>query len=453
MEVPITMSDRTHRIFARLYEASQSIAFGIWIVAAIAIPAALLLGSYGTALFVVILVVFWQLLAGVGVLFAPAGRQHRTRFRYALTSWSVLYAGIAGTFCIVSVQWSINLVYLMAAFLLAGAICSGLFPRLMLTRTEAEWAAPPHVFAGDPFPVEITLRNRKRLVGAFGLSVGTDGSGSVDAPKVHRVSQLLPGGEHKLTLQQYFPARGMHSLQPVTVQTAFPFGLLETTMESQLDGEVLVLPRLGYIHQDVLNRHKGGEAQWLLDLRRKDEQGEFRSLREYRHGDNFRHIHWPTSARLKKLYVREFERREMHSLLILLDAYVPEGKPSTPGREERFEKAVSFAATLAAMLAERSVFFGFASYCPELIVLPYDLGSGHFFSVVEALALAKATPRHSLADLVAALSAEQTRAGGICLITPGPLSSAEALRALGSLAHCSVRIDVSDPEFDEIFTS
>jgi uncharacterized protein (DUF58 family) len=447
------MSDKTRRILGSLHEASQSIAFGIWIVAAISIPAALLLDSYGTALFVVILVVFWQLLAGAGVLLVPASRQGRTRFRYALTPWSILYTGIAGTFCIVSVQWGINLVYLMAAFLLAGAICTGVFPRLMLARTEAEWAAPAHVFAGNAFPVEITLRNKKRFVGAFGLSVGTGGSSAADLPRVHRISQLLPGREHKLTLQQYFPVRGMHTLQPIAVQTAFPFGLLETTMEGQLDGEVLVLPRLGYIHQDILNRHKGGEAKWLLDLRRKDEQGEFRSLREYRHGDNFRHIHWPTSARLKKLYVREFERREMHSLLILLDAYVPAGKPSTPAREERFEKAVSFAATMAAMLAERSVFFAFASYCPELAVLPYDFGAGHFYSVAEALALAKSTPRHSLADLVAALSGEQTRAGGICLITPGPLSPDEALGALGSFAHCSVRIDVSEPEFDEIFTS
>lgn len=447
------MSENPRRIIASLCDASQSIAFGIWIVAAITIPAALLLGSYGTALFVVILVIFWQLLAGAGILFVPAPGQGRTRFRYALTSWSVLYTGIAGTFLIVSVQWGINLVYLTAAFLLAGAICTGLFSRLMLARTEAEWAAPPHVFAGEPFPVEITLRNKKRFVGAFGLCVGTDGSSGADLPRVHQVSQLLPGSEHKLTLEQYFPARGMHKLQPVTVQTAFPFGLLETTMESQLNGEVLVLPRLGYIHEDILNRHKGGEAKWLLDLRRKDEQGEFRSLREYRHGDNFRHIHWPTSARLKKLYVREFERREMHSLLILLDAYVPDGKPSTPAREERFEKAVSFAATLAAMLAERSVFFAFASYCPDLVVLPYDFGAGHFFSVAEALALAKPTPGHTLVDLTAALSDEQTRAGGICLVTPGPLSPDEALGALGSFAHCSVSIDVSEPGFDEIFSS
>jgi uncharacterized protein (DUF58 family) len=237
------------------------------------------------------------------------------------------------------------------------------------------------------------------------------------------------------------------------VRTAFPFGLMETTMESEHDEEVLVLPRMGHIREDVMRRHKGGEAKWLRELRRRDQQDEFRSLREYRPGDNPRHIHWPTTARLRKLFVREFERLEMHAILILLDAHAPVEDPlSAEARRQRFEKAVSFAATMASLLTDRHVFFAFASYCPDLIALPYDVGAGHLFSVLETLALAESSPEHGLADLLDALSVHEVSAGGICLVTPGPLPEGPAAAALRPFAHCTVTIDASEPEFDELFS-
>ncbi|MCK4373668.1 MAG: DUF58 domain-containing protein [Candidatus Brocadiae bacterium] len=448
------MSKDRQRALPGLVQAAQSIAIAAWVVAAVSLPATLLLHSYGTTLLIVILVVFWQFLAALmSAVFTSGPAAGRRRFHHKLTGWGLVYCAMVATFCLVSVHWGANLVYLTAAFLMGGAICSAVFPRLMLTGTGTEWDLPQHVFAGDPFSVELTLRNEKRLLSAAGLWVGVDGRSGPDGAAQRYIWRLRPRQEHRMLLRQYLPERGIHRLQPVTVRTDFPFGLLQTSMESRPEQQVLVLPRLGRIHRDVLRRHKGGEAKWLLELRRKDQQGEFRALREYQHGDDPRHIHWPTSARLHKLYVREFERREMHSLLILLDSYCPaDATAESRARRERFEKAVSFAATMASLLAERNIFYAFASCCPDLVALPYDQGRGHFFSVLETLALAQTTPERSLADLVNALSFHEVSTGGICLVTPGPLPREESAAALGPLTHCSVSIDVSEPEFDEIFS-
>jgi uncharacterized protein (DUF58 family) len=448
------MADQKHNVLAGLAEAAESIAFGVWIVAAVCVPAALLVHSYGAALLLAILVIFWQFFAvGMSSVISRRPSRSRLRFRYSLTSWGMLYCGIAILFCIVSLHWGVNLLYLSAAFLVAGVLCTAAFPRLMLGRTAAEWEVPRHVFAGEPFSVGITLRNDRRMLSAFGLSVGTDGGNGLQRRTRHYIPRLPPAHPHKMLLRHYLPERGLQKLRPLTVRTGFPFGLLETTVEARLDEPVLVLPRIGRIHRDVLWRHRGGEARWLLDLRRRDEQGEFRSLREYQPGDNPRHIHWPTSARLRKLFVREFDRRETHSVLLLLDSHMPAEEPEALAAwMVRLEKAISFAATIAALLTERDVFFAFASYCPDLVALPYDLGPGHFFSVLEALAVAEATAERTVADLVDSLSFHQVSNSSICLVTPGPLARTEGAAPLGALAHSSMTIDVSEPEFDEVFS-
>jgi uncharacterized protein (DUF58 family) len=446
------MPQGPHKPPARLVEAAQSIAFAVWVVAALAIPATLLLGRYEMALLVVILLVAWQFLAFAAAALVHRGRRPRVHFSHRFTHWGVVYFCVAATLCVVSVHWGLNLVYLTAAFVLGVMVCAAVLPRLTLTRTEADWSVPAHVFAGEPFPVEITLRNGKRLLSAFGLSVTTGGGNGAGQGESHHVVRLAPGREHRMALRLYMPRRGMHPLPPVAVRTAFPFDVMETTMEEHPGQDVLVLPRLGRIRQDALRRHKGGEAQWLMELRRKDPEGEFRSLREYQHGDDVRYIHWPTSARLRKLFVREFETREMRSLLLLLDAHIAAADPAAGPKRERFEKAVSFAATMAVLLTERNVFYAFASYCPELVALPYDHGQGHLYSVLEALAVAEPSPVRGLTDLAQALSFRQVSGGGICLVTPGPVSRQEAAAALGTVAQCSVCMDVSEPEFDEIFS-
>ncbi|MHC5033780.1 MAG: DUF58 domain-containing protein [Planctomycetota bacterium] len=448
------MRNGNHNVFLGLIEAAESIAFGVWFVAAVCIPVALLVRSYSVALLLALLVVFWQVIAALlGGATSSGTSRTRLRFRYRPTAWGGVYCAIALLFCIVSVHWGINLLYMTAAFLLGGVVCTAMFPRLMLRRTATEWGLPPHVFAGEPFSVELTLRNDKKMLSAFGLWVGVDGGSGLLHSGHHHIPRLTPGRPHRVLLRQYLPERGLQRLRPVTVVTAFPFGLMEATMEAQLEEDVLALPRIGRIHQEVLRRHKGGEARWLLDLRRKDEQGEFRSLREYQPGDNPRHIHWPTSARLRRLFVREFERREMHSLLLLLDSSLSvEHGEHADGRVDRYEKAVRFAATMAALLNERNVFYAFASYCPNLVALPYDVGPGHLFSVLEALALAEPSSGRTVADLVDALSFQQVSGGGVCLITPGPLSGLERAASLGPLYPDSVTIDVSEPEFDEIFS-
>jgi uncharacterized protein (DUF58 family) len=246
--------------------------------------------------------------------------------------------------------------------------------------------------------------------------------------------------------------RGLHRLPSVAVQTRFPFGVLEASLGATCDEEVLVLPRLGHIRREALLGQSRYETLWLRTLAQKDAEGEFRSLREYQYGDNPRHIHWPTTARLRKLYVREFDRREMQGVLILLDAHAPAETPAeSEARQERFEKAVSFVATLASVLNAQGIDYGFASYCPDLTRIPYDCGVGHFYSVLRALALAQMTPARTLGDLVATLGADLS-GSGVCVASPGPMSGRSWGDMLSTRVSRPLLVDVGSAEFYDAFS-
>jgi len=301
------MSKQRDRVPGGLAHVARLIAVNGWIIAAVSVPVTLALGAYSGLLLVLIVAAFWQVLAAFALTILPVpGSGARTRFYRRMTRWGAVYLAVTALFGLLSLYWGINLLYLTAAFLLAGVGGSLVLPRLTLARTSANWRPPSHIFAGCPFCVAVELGNHNRLLSACSLTLSAAGVASE-----RRIPRLAPGEQADILVHQSLPERGMQPLAPITVRTGFPFGLFETAAVNESREEVLVYPQLGRIHDEMLARHKGGEAQWLLRLRRKDPQGEFHALREYKHGDNPRHIHWPTSARLNKLFVREFEKQEM----------------------------------------------------------------------------------------------------------------------------------------------
>jgi uncharacterized protein (DUF58 family) len=66
----------------------------------------------------------------------------------------------------------------------------------------------------------------------------------------------------------------------------------------------------------------------------------FHALREYVAGDDLRHVHWPSSARLGQLVVREFVDLSLPDVTVVLDV------ARTAYDDEHFEVAVEVAASV-----------------------------------------------------------------------------------------------------------
>jgi len=448
------MAEQDRNLPARISVVVRFVAARIWVLAVVGALVALFVGSWSIFLLSVILVAFWEALyVALSAVLPVVGTRERTGIRYRFTAWGLAYCGLAGLFYLLSGMWGLNLVYLTTSFLIAAFAYAAIAPFFMYSRLSTEWFLPSHVFAGKPFRVDVTVSNRRHAFSLVGIEIGVDDHASGSRGTWRYVPRLAPGAECTLGLRESMPMRGAQELPAMVVRSRFPFGLLETSVATRREDDVVVLPRLGHIDLDAMLRQRATDAQWLRDIRKTDSQGEFRSLREYRSGDNPRHIHWPTTARLGKLHVKEFERHETRGVLIALDAHAPEEpRQAAQAREDRFETAVSFAATFANLLTARNMDYAFVSCCPEPVLMHYDCGLGHFYSLLSILALAQMTPELDVGDALAALGARHVPDGGLCVVSPGPRSSPPAWLSTRRRGGGTLLIDVSQPEFDEIFS-
>jgi len=426
-----------------------------WLVVVIGPPIVLLTGRYAVLIFLLVLVLFWELVRrSMEFLVRRGGAESPPLLHYGFTHSGFTYLFLSVAFCAVSFNTGINLLYLTTALLLSLLVCSMVVSSINMSRIRSGLELPEHIFAGDESTITFTVENEKRHIGTLGLMVRAEwlaGDGEEDG--LSFISRLPPRGKRLMTYRRTFKERGRHVLTPPIISTQFPFGLVETSLEPTGGREVIVFPRLGTINDEALMRAAGQGASWFQAASRKAAMGDFRSLRQYRDGDSVYHIHWRTSARMRQLYVKEFERAESQNILILLDAFLPPAPASVTRRQrERFEKALSFTATFARLLLEHNVFYAFASYCPDLVQIPYDVGPGHFYAVLEALATATTSEVHGLDDLVKALDVRDLARGRICTITAGSLAKGRQPVAPALLKERAVFIDVSSEEFDEIFT-
>jgi len=115
--------------------------------------------------------------------------------------------------------------------------------------------------------------------------------------------------------------------------------------------EVLVLPRVGRVTSLWTRRHREALTGTTSRRNRAGAEGDFHGMREWRHGDRRRQIHWAGYAKTGRLTVRQYERPTGHDLALLLDLHVPPDADDAFRR--RVELLVSFAATLVADACRR----------------------------------------------------------------------------------------------------
>lgn len=228
-----------------------------------------------------------------------------------------------------------ELCVLAAGAVLALAVAS-LFllpaPRLRVRRE----IAPPNVARGDPAVAVVTVTNAgRRPARALSASDSCDGRVVTVA-----VPKLGPGASRMVSYRLPTRLRGEIQVGPLTVWRRDPFGFFArgTGYGGQLT--LLVRPRtVG------LSTVASGRAISLDGPAADNAPGgstTFHALREYAFGDDLRHIHWRTTARVGTLMVRQLiDTSEPRTTVVLdtaRDAYAA---------TEDFEEAVDIAASVA----------------------------------------------------------------------------------------------------------
>jgi len=249
-----------------------------------------------------------------------------------------------------------------------------------------------------------------------------------------RITETVPGGRplrfsvagvrgrQRRTVAYPLPAlrRGRYTVGPTTVMASDPFGLVTADTRSTDVGELIVRPatvRLATLTLPVAWRDGAATLSHSVGVGGSDDA----SVREYRHGDDLRKIHWRSTARSGAFMVRQEERPWHGESLVLLDhralAY-----PTAPAQPDSaaLEWAITAAASIGCHLAERG-------RRVAVVTVAGEVAHDNPGAILDLLAGVTPAPRADVDPLAAALTGLGRDAAVFAVLAATPKSSVSGL--------------------------
>jgi len=304
----------------------------------------------------------------------------RDAFDYDVTRVGIAYVLTVVVIAIAALNTGNNLLYIIVAAMLAAILVSGLASALVLRDLELDVRLPEHVFAGRTMLGRIVLRNPRRWLPSFSVSVvsltkskpgkhwewrpasfafppgrppGKPWFRLPDrqlrrVPDSSKLAQIFQGSTYfpylpsssELTadLELRFENRGRYQQESFGLATRFPFAFLAKTRRVPLAREIIVYPPVESPDEffEVLPLITGE-----FEIFARGRGNDLYRIRESMPEDSARHVDWKATAKSGSLKVREFSREDERKLRIVFDN-------PTPGvvSPQVYEDAVALAASL-----------------------------------------------------------------------------------------------------------
>jgi uncharacterized protein (DUF58 family) len=242
-----------------------------------------------------------------------------------------------------------NLLFLVFSLLVSTLFVGWIAARASLRDLTVSARFPDHIFAAEPAPVIVTLRNTKRVLPSFSILVEARGpSGERQKRRKRYAKRLLAYFSYvphhaaaEQRVEQLFPQRGHVLIDGFELSTRFPFGFFRRRRRLRARNvDIIVYPKPEVISDELhlLPMYAGRNPS----LRRGAGHDLF-SMRDYQPQDDLRHIDWKATARSRRLTVREFTSEDERRITIVLDTRLP---ALVEEMKERFEHGVVHAASL-----------------------------------------------------------------------------------------------------------
>jgi uncharacterized protein (DUF58 family) len=210
--------------------------------------------------------------------------------------------------------------------------------------------------------------------------------------------------------------RGRYAFDAIRLTIEDPFGLARAELVQGEPQALVVYPRL--VRLERLFSEGGAYAQDGRRLLLRRPTGfELHSVREHVEGESLRQVHWPSTARMGRLMVKELEDAPRDEVAVVLDAQ--EGFAAGSGLDTSFDVQVRAAGSILWTHARRGrharllVTSGSAS---EIVTIrSYERD---WPRALEALAAAEQTGRRAVEGYLAEEAGPAARASDLVLVTP-----------------------------------
>ncbi len=314
-----------------------------------------------------------------------------------------------------------NLLFLVLSFLAASMFVGFAAGTYSLRKLDVKMRFPETIFAGEDTPILVSMHNRKRFLPSISIVTEVRGNEREESVAAPEIRDLLPSfiAERfskapiiRRTLDYFvyvprnsvaesralhrFPHRGRFLIRDFEISTKFPFSFFRHRRRLPArETELTVFPslertseELGHLSLESGNRAAGkrGSGQDLL------------AMRDYQPNDDLRRVDWKATARSRHLIIREFSAEDDKRVSIVLDTQMPmDARPRITVREkveaerqsketyrsERFESAVTKAASLAAHFTEEQAE---VRLIIDSEVGEFGIGARHLYELLKRLA-------------------------------------------------------------------
>jgi uncharacterized protein (DUF58 family) len=242
---------------------------------------------------------------------------------------------------------------------------TGLAGMYNIKKLDPYFLPPNEIFAGTPAPFRLCVKNNKRYLPSFLITLKCLSGQSLFFPLVQ------PGSSCEGSLMLTFDHRGVVPAGLITISSTYPVGFFTRYWSFESNAQFTVFPALipgGYSDSSEESPYVG------MALRKeRGIEGELEQIYPYSGAEPLRAIHWKLSARSHDLLVKGFGSQSASPFLIDL-AELP-----GQGVEERISRA--------AWLVRRMVRVRPVGLVLGSRVIPAECGKQHGLMLLTELAL------------------------------------------------------------------
>lgn len=267
---------------------------------------------------------------------------------YYLAVVSLIFAG--------ALFRQVNLLLILSGIIMSPLVLGWLLAWRAIARLDVRRLLPSQAMAGETLTVAYVVSNPRKRLGAWALvcedsAVRENEANAAAEPLRVLFPHIGAGAQRRGVVRGVLARRGLYRFGPLRITTKFPFGLFAAQQEFAERQSMLVLPRLGRLNPAWTARRRAALAGSHQRAVRRGSDGDFFGLREWNRGDGLRRVAWRAAAKRGSPVVRNLEQSHSRDAALLLDLSQPGGRQSESAA--LVERAVSFAATVAADLCRR----------------------------------------------------------------------------------------------------
>jgi uncharacterized protein (DUF58 family) len=220
--------------------------------------------------------------------------------------------------------------------------------------------------------------------------------------------------------QTYLSRRGLYHIGQVEVTSQDPFGLFRFRRSFLQSKPFIVLPATEPL-PDLDQRFASLPSDSRVTRHSDQITTDVASVRHYSHGDSFRRIHWPYTARMNSLMVKEFDMGLSAEAWVLLDMQEGvQGQDEADAEAGSKELAVTIAASLVESLAGLGMPVGLAAAGDQRLIFRPNSSPEHLGRLMEALAVVQAAGKVPLERFIYDLRPNMSRFNTVTVITSAP---------------------------------